>query len=52
MPLLVPPSYICLCVCNVRNAQAGDTQERDLQLPRDRPQPQDPAHSPKDVARE
>jgi len=43
--------FVCLSH-NVRNAQAGDTQERDLQLPRDRPQPQDPAHSPKDVARE
>ena len=39
-------------ILNVPHAQAGDPQERDLQLPRDHPQPADPADPAKDVARE
>jgi hypothetical protein len=48
-----PPLYMCVCWCHTcATRQAGDTQERDIQLPRDHPQPQDPSHPPKDVARE
>ena len=50
MPMPTPHAYTSILYAP--HAQASDPQERNLQLPRDHPQPADPAHPAKDVARE